>query len=65
MSNIVKLDDYRNKGNDAREALMRIILKPPIVNISEAVEITDKLLANLWYEGFKVVPLTPDDESMA
>jgi hypothetical protein len=65
MSNIVKLDDYRNKGNGAREALMKIVLKPPEVNAAEAIEIVDTLLANLWYEGFKVVPLTPEDESAA
>jgi hypothetical protein len=68
MSNIVKLDDYRNKGNGAREAVMICFGASPLVLPSDnlgATILTDWFLAKLWTEGFKIVPLTPDDESTA
>ena len=65
--NVVQLSDYRNKGNGAREALMSIIVKAPAKCLGEwdAPACADLILAYLWMDGFKIVPLTPDDESAA
>lgn len=51
----------RNEGNGGREALggalKRLGVKGPIDGLAEA----DQILALLWYDGFKIVPLTDAD----
>ena len=55
---IVNLADYRNKGNGAREALLKALGSAPFFEEMAA----DHILASLWMAGFKVVPLEPGDE---
>jgi len=54
-SNIIRLSDYRNPGNGAREALQKWFVEEA-GSITERAD-TDRLLAWLWAEGFKVVPV--------
>lgn len=56
----------RLSGNGAREALERVLdeqcdLFPPEVDDC-GLGLQDRLLAGLWVEGFKVVPLGPEDK---
>jgi hypothetical protein len=53
--NVVNLDEHRNHGNGAREALM------DIVGLDDKV--VDRLLGELWLRGFKIVPLEAADTS--
>jgi hypothetical protein len=46
--NVIMFDDYRRKGNGAREALKEIMFSERLVDV---------FLARLWMLGFKVVPL--------
>lgn len=66
MSEIVNLNDRRpppNAGNGAREALIEIGKNCPFHMRDEiAPHWADDLLANLWANGFKVVPLDPSDD---
>jgi hypothetical protein len=57
MGEVVKL----NPGNGAREAMIKTVntVHPYRDNPSR---FADKLLAHLWIEGFKVVPLDAGDE---
>ena len=48
--NVIKLSLYRNPGNGARETLLRYFE-------GQTMEGVDHLLAWLWIQGFKVVPL--------
>ena len=56
-ANVVKL----NPGNGAREALIRIMPDMPKVEVPDPLR-ADMILASLWCEGFKIVPLDPKDE---
>lgn len=64
MTNVIELSDYRNKGNGAREALCRYLhgVNPENANKAELARV-DCILAYLWTEGFKIVPLEPVDET--
>ena len=54
--NVIKLGLYRNPGNGAREALQRYFEGQQLAGV-------DHLLAWLWINGFKVVPLDVKDEA--
>ena len=55
-----------NPGNGAREALIRVLdaevdLNPSAEPGGAALKLPDRLLAALWVEGFKIVPVTDGD----
>jgi hypothetical protein len=52
--NVVRL----HNGNGAREAINRVFEKWGVRSIGEA----DYLIASLWAEGFKIVPLEVKDK---
>lgn len=54
---IIELDAYRKPepGNGALEALLEII--SDAVDATEARDVADVLIAQLWMSGFKIVPL--------
>jgi hypothetical protein len=54
------------KGNGAREALERVLdteceIHPPDPEKDYALTLPDRLLALLWVEGYKIVPLEDGD----
>ena len=55
----------RKKGNGAREAVVewtgRILRDYDELLMTDSVSLANNLLAFLWSEGFKVVPLEPED----
>jgi hypothetical protein len=75
MGTLVELDDYRHPGNGAREVLQRYFAEWPLARWRDQLDLlgrvrqefelrrVDHMLAWLWVEGFKVVPLSEDDEA--
>jgi hypothetical protein len=57
MGEVIKL----NPGNGAREAMIATLENIPD-GCWKPYEHVDLILAHLWVEGFKVVPLEPGDE---
>ena len=64
MADIIELKDYKNKGNGAREAMKIALLvldemaEPPCLDCA-----VDLILAHMWIDGFKVVPVTEGDDA--
>lgn len=59
-ADVVNLSPYRNPGNGAREALMRYTELPSVRlegGGDSGLCAVDHLLARLWAEGFKIVPV--------
>jgi hypothetical protein len=57
---VIKLDAYSNPGNGAREALQRYFDEwphRPAARGELELRRVDHMLAWLWMQGFKVVPL--------
>jgi hypothetical protein len=48
------------KGNGAREVLIEF-LSIPVFEPLGTGQMADRLLAYLWVEGYKIVPLTEED----
>lgn len=66
-NNVVNIADYRSlpKGNGAREALINILDTELLAHAcypDPALSTADAILALLWIEGFKIVPLEREDE---
>ena len=61
MNSVVNLSDYRrvNNGNGARECLCSALALTR--DDAAAMKFVDGVLAYLWREGFKIVPLTRGD----
>lgn len=58
MGDVVDLKDYRNPGNGAREALIGALVMAPNPSRPSGIELlADYLLAHLWAQEFKIVPL--------
>jgi hypothetical protein len=53
-----------HKGNGAREVLIEF-LSIPVFEPQGMGQIADRLLAYLWIEGYKIVPLTDEDDEDA
>lgn len=53
MADVVDIAEYRNPGNGAREILEKYFAEQGLIRSNAP----DHLLAWLWAEGYKVVPL--------
>jgi hypothetical protein len=53
-----------NKGNGTREVLIEF-LSIPVFEPEGTGQIADRLLAYLWIKGYKIVPLTDEDDKDA
>jgi hypothetical protein len=63
MNEIIHLEDYRNKGNGAREALYECLYGAPVPDRHDSNWFAvDHILADLWAAGLKIIPLSPEDE---
>ena len=64
-AHIIDFEDYlaerRNPGNGGREALTKSLTAVFPYESEVAVELTDDVLANLWFLGFKIVPVGDDE----
>lgn len=60
---VIKLDDYRDKGNGAREVLIEHMshYAQTEQDLAEIGDFVDALLARLWVEGYKVVLIEDSD----
>lgn len=61
MANVIPFPE-KFRGNGAREALSRVLdAEDDLLSTNPPLDLVDHLLAALWVEGYKVVPLEPDD----
>ena len=62
---VIQLDDFRRKGNGAREALIEHMSYYAMneQDLEEIGEFIDVLLARLWLAGYKIVPLEEKDRA--
>ena len=61
-TNVIQLDDYRSRGNGAREALIDILMSVPVDAYDlDCDQFVDQLLMRLWTNGFKIVPLDENE----
>ncbi len=62
MTNVVQFYCPMNRGNGARESVIRYFEEGPLNPMAIPMLRADHLLAALWVAGFKVVPLDANDE---
>ena len=55
------LAERHNPGNGGREALTKSLAAVFPYETEVAGELTDDVLANLWFLGFKIVPVGDDE----